>query len=108
MHAEMMNMKLDKIVMCAEHEIRNYCSQNHAEHEIRNYCLQNHAEHEIWQNRAEHEIRNYCLQNHAEQVSNSIMPSIIDEVLNLMKIVMGSLPCMMKRQTQNLELHYPK
>ena len=70
MCAEMINTKLGKIVMCAEHKIRNYCSQNRAEHEIRNYCSQNHAEHEIRnycsQNRAEHEIRNYCSQNHAE------------------------------------------
>ena len=43
--------------MLVEHEIRNYCSQNHAEHKIRNYCSQNHAE---------HEIRNYCSQNRAE------------------------------------------
>ena len=37
---------------------------------------------------AEHEIRNFCLQNRAEQVSSSIIPSIINEVLNLIKIVM--------------------
>ena len=36
MRAEMIDTKLDKIVMRAEHEIRNYCSQNRAEHEIRN------------------------------------------------------------------------
>ena len=78
----------------AEPEIRNYCSQNRAEHEIRNYCLQNRAEHEIRnycsQNRAEHEIRNNCSHNLADQVSSSIIPSIINEVLNLIKIVMGS------------------
>ena len=59
--------------MCAEmikHEIRNYSSQNNAEHEIRQNC-------------AEHKIRNYSLQNRTEQVSNSIMPSIINEGLNL-------------------------
>ena len=77
MHAEMINTKLGKIVMPAEHEIRNFCSQNRAEHEITNYCSQN---------RAEHEIRNYCSQNRAEQVSNSIMPSIINEVLNLINL----------------------
>ena len=51
MHAEIINTKLDKIVMCAEHEIKNYCSQNRA-----------------------------------EQVSNSIMPPIINEVLNMINI----------------------
>ena len=50
-------MRLGKIVMCVEHEIRNYSSQNRVEHEIRNYSLQN---------RAEHEIRNYSSQNRAE------------------------------------------
>ena len=73
----MINTKLGKIVMRAEHEIRNFCSQNRAEQEIRNFCLQD---------RAEHEIRNFCSQNHAEQVSNSIMPSIINEVLNLINL----------------------
>ena len=79
MRAEMINTKLGKIVMRAGHEIRNYCLQNRAEHEIRKYRSQN---------RAGHEIRNYCSQNRAEQVSNSIIPSIINEVLNLIKIVM--------------------
>ena len=83
MGAEMINTKLGKIVMHAEHEIRNFCFQNRAELEIRNFCSQNCAEHEIRQNHAEHEIRNFCLQNLAEQVSNSIMPSVINEVLNL-------------------------
>ena len=73
MHAETINTTLDKIVMCAEHKIRNYCSQSHAEHEIRQNC-------------AEHEIRNYYLQNRAEQVSSSIMPSIINEILNLINL----------------------
>ena len=77
MCAEIIDTKLDKIVMHAEHEIRNFCLQNRAEHEIRDFCLQNHAE---------HEIRNFCSPNCAEQVSNSIMPSIINEILNLINL----------------------
>ena len=69
MRAEMINTKLGKIVIRAEHEIR-----------------QNRAEHEIRQNHAEHEIRNFCSQNRAEQVSNSIMPSTINGVLNLINL----------------------
>ena len=63
-----------------EHEIRNYSSKNHAEHEIRNYSSKN---------RAEHEIRNYSSENRDELKSGfQFSHPLINEVLNLIKIVM--------------------
>ena len=63
-------------------------TKDHAEHEIRNYSSQNRAEHEIRQNDAEHEIRNYSSQSHAELKSGFQFnhAAIINEVLNLINL----------------------